>query len=184
MYKPTKVFLTKGIGIHDHKLASFELALRQAGVQAFNIVTVSSILPAHCKIISKPEGLAAIKGKEGSIMHVVQARISTDEDGRKIAASVGMAVPRNRDQYGYLSEVEDYGYDATSIGDEAEDLAAAMLASTLGINNFDLNQCWNERKQVYTLNKNLIVNARNISVATKGTAKKWTTIVAFAILLP
>jgi arginine decarboxylase len=29
---PQKVFLTKGVGVHKDKLASFELALRDAGI--------------------------------------------------------------------------------------------------------------------------------------------------------
>lgn len=52
---PKKVFFTRGVGIHKDKLASFELALRKAGIEKCNLVYVSSIFPPECKIISKEE---------------------------------------------------------------------------------------------------------------------------------
>jgi arginine decarboxylase len=48
---PNKVFFTKG-----ERLASFELALKAAGVAHCNLVLVSSIYPPGCKIISKEAG--------------------------------------------------------------------------------------------------------------------------------
>ena len=52
---PKKVFFTKGVGMHKDKLASFELALRMAGIEKCNLVYVSSIFPPECKIISRAE---------------------------------------------------------------------------------------------------------------------------------
>lgn len=46
-----KIFLTKGVGKHRERLSSFELALRNAGIAACNIVRVSSIFPPSCKLI-------------------------------------------------------------------------------------------------------------------------------------
>ena len=40
-----EIFLTKGIGIHEDKLTSFEFALRNAGSSGTNIVLISSIFP-------------------------------------------------------------------------------------------------------------------------------------------
>jgi pyruvoyl-dependent arginine decarboxylase len=54
---PRKAFITKGTGVHKDKLASFELALRAARIEKFNLVCVSSILPPNCKIVPKEEGL-------------------------------------------------------------------------------------------------------------------------------
>jgi arginine decarboxylase len=61
VYVPTKVFFTKGVGKHKDYLQSFELALRNAGIEICNIVTVSSIFPAGCKRISREEGLKLIQ---------------------------------------------------------------------------------------------------------------------------
>ncbi|MGB9675484.1 MAG: pyruvoyl-dependent arginine decarboxylase, partial [Candidatus Nanoarchaeia archaeon] len=60
-YIPQKVFFTKGVGKHFNQLQSFEAALRDAGIQMCNLVSVSSILPPNCKIIPKEEGLKLLK---------------------------------------------------------------------------------------------------------------------------
>src|SRR6185437_8183051 len=52
---PKKCFFTKGVGVHKERLASFELALRSAGLAFCNLVLVSSIYPPGCKRISKEE---------------------------------------------------------------------------------------------------------------------------------
>ena len=128
---PKKIFLTKGVGRHKERLASFELALRDAGIEAFNLVTVSSIFPPRCKVVTKKEGMTELS--PGQILFLVLSRIATNEPNRLIAASVGLAIPQDRNTYGYLSEHEDYGETEEKAGDYAEDLAASMLASTLGI---------------------------------------------------
>ena len=50
-YVPKAMFFTKGKGIHKDQV-SFELALREAKISDVNIVTVSSIKPPNCKIIT------------------------------------------------------------------------------------------------------------------------------------
>ncbi|MCU0644769.1 MAG: pyruvoyl-dependent arginine decarboxylase, partial [bacterium] len=57
LFTPKKMFLTKGVGEHREELQSFELALRQAGIQMLNIVSVSSIFPPGCEIINRDKGL-------------------------------------------------------------------------------------------------------------------------------
>ena len=63
-YTPSKIFLTKGVGKHREKLASFEMALRHAGVARFNLVRVTSILPGNCKLISREEGLKFTQNRD------------------------------------------------------------------------------------------------------------------------
>jgi arginine decarboxylase len=77
---PASVFLTKGIGIHRHRLTSFELALRDADIEQQNLVSISSILPPHCKLLSRTEGVATMR--PGEITFSVLARAETDEPGR------------------------------------------------------------------------------------------------------
>ena len=48
---PEKIFLTKGVGTHKERLASFELALRDAGIASCNLVYVSSIVPPNCAVL-------------------------------------------------------------------------------------------------------------------------------------
>ena len=72
MYVPTKIFFTKGVGKHKDYLSSFEVALRSAGIEKCNLVSVSSIFPPNCKRITKEEGLKEIQA--GEIKSFVQPR--------------------------------------------------------------------------------------------------------------
>jgi arginine decarboxylase len=176
---PTRIFLTKGIGRHRYQLKSFEEALRQAGVANQNLVQVSSILPPKCKIISKSAGLKELV--PGSIAFCVMARTDTNEHGRLIVSSIGMAVPKDKNNWGYLSEVHGHGMNEKQAGDMAEDLAAEMLGTTLGL-EVDPNTAWSEREQVYK-STGLIIRTSNITQAGRGEKKLWTTSVAIAMFI-
>ena len=181
LYVPTKIFFTKGVGKHKEYLASFELALRNAGIEICNLVSVSSIFPIGCKRLSKEQGLKLLK--PGQITHCVMARNSTSEPNRLIASSIGVAIPADKQMYGYLSEHHPFGETEKVCGDYAEDLAATMLATTLGI-DFDTDKAWNEREQVYKMSGK-IVNTFNITQSAQGDKKGlWTTVIAVGILLP
>ena len=156
---PRKVFFTKGVGMHKEELRSFELALRDAGIEKCNLVTVSSILPPRCKIISRSQGLRELV--PGGITFCVLAKCSSNEPRRLIAASIGCAIPTEKSLYGYLSEHHAFGQTEKEAGDYAEDLAAAMLASTLGI-EFDEDKSWDEKKEFYRISDK-IVRTTNIT---------------------
>ncbi len=176
---PTRVFLTKGVGRHRYQLKSFEEALRQAGVAQQNLVQVSSILPPKCKIIARENGLKSLV--PGQITYCVMARSDTDEHGRLIASSIGIAVPKDRNNWGYISEVHGYGMNQQEAADLAEDLAADMLGTTLGL-EVDPNQAWSEKEQVYKAS-GLIIRTSNITQTVRGQKGLWTTTVAIAMLL-
>ena len=99
--------MTKGVGRHKDVLQSFELALRNAGIQYCNLVNVSSIIPPGCKLISKEKGLKPLK--PGEITFVVLARNSSNEQHRLLASSIGVALPSIKNNYGYLSEHHSFG---------------------------------------------------------------------------
>ena len=176
---PTKVFLTKGVGRHKYQLKSFETALRQAGVAQQNLVQVSSILPPKCKMISRENGLKELT--PGEICYCVMARSDTNEHGRIVASSIGVAVPRDRNQWGYLSEVHGHGMNQPVAADMAEDLAAGMLGTTLGL-EVDPNKAWSEKEQVYK-SSGLIIRTFNITQTARGQWDLWTTTVALAVFL-
>lgn len=177
---PKRLFLTKGVGVDKEKLSSFELALRSAGIAGVNLVHVSSIFPPHCKLISKTQGLKKLQ--PGQIVYCVMSRNETNESNRLISASVGLAIPNDRSQYGYLSEHMAYGQTERISGDYAEDLAASMLASTLGI-EFDIDKSYDEKKEIYKISGK-IVHTTNTTQSARGNKKGlWTTVVAAAIFL-
>ncbi|HVO75523.1 MAG TPA: arginine decarboxylase, pyruvoyl-dependent [Ignavibacteriaceae bacterium] len=181
MYVPTKIFFTKGVGRHKEYLTSFELALRNANIEICNLVTVSSIFPTNCKRISKEEGLKEIS--PGQITCAVMARNSTNEPNRLIAASIGVALPADNSMYGYLSEHHPFGETEKVAGEYAEDLAATMLATTLGV-EFDATKDWSEREDIYKMSGK-IVRTFNITQSAEGDKTGiWTTVLAAGILLP
>jgi len=180
MFVPKKIFLTKGVGKHRDRLSSFELALRQAGIAACNIVRVSSIFPPHCKLISRSEGLKLLR--PGQVTFCVLSENSTREPHRLIAASIGLALPADKSMYGYLSEHHSFGETEDHAGDYAEELAAEMLATTLDV-EFDPDLNWDEKKEIYRIS-NKIVRTINITQSAVGDKRGlWTTVLAAAILI-
>ena len=177
---PKKVFFTKGVGVHKEKLASFEMALRVAGLAHCNLVLVSSIYPPGCKIISKDEGLKLLR--PGEIVFAVYDRESYNEPNRLIAASVGLAIPADSSMHGYLSEHHSFGETDEKAGEYAEDLAASMLATTLGI-EFNPESDWDEKEQIFKMSGK-IVRTTNITQSAVGNKDGlWTTVFAAAVFI-
>jgi arginine decarboxylase len=178
---PSKMFFTKGVGVAKEKLMSFEMALRDAGIEKFNLVTVSSILPPGCQRVTKEKGLESLK--PGEVVFCVMAKNSTNEPNRLVAASIGCAVPAEENQYGYLSEHHTYGETDERAGDYAEDLAATMLATTLGV-EFDSNSAWDEKENIFKMSDK-IVRTTNVTQSAQGNKDGlWTTVVASAVFIP
>ncbi len=177
---PKRVFFTKGVGVHKEKLASFEMALRVAGLAHCNLVLVSSIYPPGCKTISKEEGLKLLR--PGEIVFAVYDRESNNEPNRLIAASVGLAIPADASMHGYLSEHHSFGETDEKAGEYAEDLAASMLATTVGI-EFNPELDWDEREQIFKMSGK-IVRTTNITQSAVGNKDGlWTTVFAAAVFI-
>jgi arginine decarboxylase len=180
LYVPKIMFLTKGKGIHKDYLTSFELALRDAGIADLNLVSVSSIKPPRCKIVSRSEGRKYLK--PGQIVFAVMARSATNEPNRLIATSIGLAMPVDDTQHGYLSEHHSTGETAQKAGDYAEDMAMEMLATTLGLPN-DSALTWDQRKEQWKLSGK-IYKTQNITQSAEGNKNGlWTTVISSAILI-
>lgn len=177
---PKRAFLTSGVGVHQNELTSFEGALRDAGIAHLNLVYVSSIFPPGCKRIGRSYGLQFIS--PGEIVYCVMARIQTNEPNRLIVSSIGLAIPVNPKQHGYISEHHAYGQTDEHAGEYTEDLAASMLASTLGL-KFDPDEAWDSRRQAFRLSGK-IVRTSHIAQSARGDTKgKWTTAIAAAVFL-
>ncbi|MCX6776770.1 MAG: arginine decarboxylase, pyruvoyl-dependent [Candidatus Micrarchaeota archaeon] len=177
---PKKIFLTKGVGKDRDPLSSFERALKDAGIERCNLVNVSSILPPNCEVMPRERGIELLK--PGQITFVVMSRNSSNEPNRLLASSIGVAIPADRSMYGYLSEYHSFGETDEKAGEKAEDLAASMLASTLGI-DFDVKQSWDEKEQLFKLSGK-IVKTRNIAQsAIVDKDGMWMTVLSAAVLL-
>lgn len=177
---PKRLFLTRGKGVHEDRLTSFEYALRDAGIAGTNLVLISSIFPPHAKLVSRKAGLGEIKA--GQILFTIYSKNQTNEPHRLCAASVGVAQPKDKNRYGYLSEYDSFGQNEKQAGDYAEDVAAQMLASSLGI-KFDIDKSWDEKRQQWTISGQ-IYKTSNVTQTAKGNRDgKWTTVFAAAVLL-
>lgn len=173
-----RIFLTKGVGKHKERLTSFELALRDAGIAAHNLVRVSSIFPPRCKLISRKEGAKFLE--PGQVVFAVMSENATREPHRLIAASIGIALPADKSTYGYLSEHHSFGETDQTAGEYAEELAAEMLATTLNV-EFDPERSWDEKKEIYRIS-NKIVRTMNVTQSAIGDKRGlWTTVIAAAI---
>lgn len=179
-FVPTKVFFTKGVGRSTEQLTSFELALRDAGIAPYNLVSVSSILPPGAQIVSRAEGLKELKN--GQVLFVVMSRIASNEPNRLLAASVGSAIPAEKEMYGYLSEHHSFGQTEEKAGEYAEDLAASMLASTLGM-EFDTEKAWDEREQYFKMSGKIVRTSNITQSAVADKTGKWTSVIAAAVLI-
>ena len=178
-FVPKKIFFTKGVGTHKDELHSFERALRDAGIEKCNLVQVSSIFPPHCIMISKPQGLKELV--PGAITYCVMSRCCSNEPKRLLVASVGCAIPADKSSYGYISEHHAFGNTERQSGDYAEDLAAAMLASTLGI-DFNVDESWDEKKELFKISGK-IVGTKNITQSCVLKTKDYTTVLAAAVFV-
>ena len=178
-FVPKYYFVTKGVGRDKENLTSFEAALRDAGISSYNLVTVSSIVPPNCIKVTREQGVSMLK--PGGILFLVLARNSTNEDHRLVAASIGIALPSNPGEFGYLSEHHSFGETDEFAGEYSEDLAASMLATTMGI-PFDINAAWNDKEQVFKASGKIFRTA-NITQSAVGDKGVWTSVVAAAVFI-
>jgi arginine decarboxylase len=175
-----QVFFTKGVGVHANKLQSFELALRKAGIEQCNLVRVSSILPPGCQIISPARGVEMLV--PGQVTFVVLAESSTNEPSRMISAGLGLAQPADENHYGYISEHHGYGAKSSVVADLVEDMAATMLATTLGI-DFNADTGYDERKETYKMSGKIVRSQSCVQTANGDKDGKWTTAISAAVFL-
>jgi len=180
-FVPKKIFLTKGMGVHRERLSAFEMALRDANIARYNLVNVSSIFPPNCELVEKDEGIEELT--PGQITFAVMSRLDTNEPSRLIAASIGVAIPKDPNQFGYLSEHHAYGQSDRTAGDYAEDLAASMLATILGV-PFDPDTAWDEQRAQWHVSGKIVRTASITQTAEGGDDGKWVSVITAAVLLP
>jgi arginine decarboxylase len=176
---PQKIFFTKGVGVHREKLASFEMALRDARIAQHNLVRISSIFPPHCEIVEREGGVELLR--PGQVVFCVLSEAASNEPSRRVGASVGVALPADRSRYGYISEHHAFGQGERAMGDYAQDLAASMLATVLGA-EFDPEEAWDERREQWRLS-GLVVNTQAHTIVTEAPEDgRWVTVLSAAVV--
>jgi len=178
---PKRIFFVKGKGFSTNSdLRSFEEALRNACIEKFNIVRVSSIIPPYCKEVVKEEGLKELKA--GQIIYSVMSKVSSNKKDKVISASIGVAKPLNQEDYGYLSEKHSIDEDPKTVSKITENLAIEMFATTHGY-DIDSNKNFKENQKISKEVKKIIETkniTESVSVKIDG---EWATVIAAAIFI-
>ncbi len=175
---PSRIFFTRGVGRGESQLTSFENALRDAHIAQYNLVSISSIFPPNCEVVSVQEGLKSLG--DGQIIFTVLARNSSDELNRMVSSAIGYAIPKDRNRWGYLSEHHSFGQTEKVAGFFAEKLAAEMLASTMGLQE-ELK--WDEERNEYVLSDKILTTKNICATGVVLKAGEWTTTIAAAVLI-
>lgn len=97
MEVPKNYMIVKGIGKSRYPLVAFDNALRNAGIGDYNLVKVSSIIPANCK------RSATIDLSRGSIVYCAYSTI-TISNGDQGKVGVAIAFPSSKEENGVIFE--------------------------------------------------------------------------------
>jgi len=89
---PTKFFITKGSGQSNygsgagdpHEAGSYDAALCEAGIENYNIVKYTSVMPTNVKEITKNNGLKKLEW--GCVLESIMAQMNTSKGNRGTAA--------------------------------------------------------------------------------------------------
>jgi len=125
--------------------------------------------------VDREEGMSMLR--PGQVLFTVVAESSTNEPSRLVAASIGLAMPADLTHHGYISEHHSYGQNELVAGEYAEDLAASMLGTVLGV-PFDPEKAWDERREQWLLSGEIVRTLNVTSTAECGEDGRWTTVVA------
>lgn len=173
--KAHSLFLTRGIGQHPIQLVSFELALRDAYLEAQNLVSVSSIYPPQCKRISREEGVTQLLPGEITFCVLSRSAIDGSEEGRLVGSGVGLALPSDPDRFGYIFETHTFDKDEAATHTEAREGALLLLSSSIDptVDVYNIDSIPQSLRDEITSDSMVYV-----AESRKG---MWTTVVAAAI---
>ena len=90
--------ISSGIGSSAEGLPSFDKALIDAGVGNYNLVRLSSILPAYCDKVDD------IDTPEGSLLPTAYSTITSDTVGDIIISTIGVGLPKDKSKVGVIME--------------------------------------------------------------------------------
>ena len=133
-YIATEYAMSKGVGVADKRLPSFDKALLDAGVGNYNLVKLSSILPARCHEVKISNITNRIR--EGSLLPTAYATISADRLGMKIASAIAIGFPADFDKVGVIMEYSDAGISS----EKAEAVVSEMVREAFDERGWELSR--------------------------------------------
>ena len=120
--------INSGAGTAQFQLVAFDKALSAAGISNYNLVRVSSILPAHAKKCN------VVSLEEGSPLHTAYATISSDVPGKKLATAVAVGIPANMNNIGVIMEA------VGESKEETEQRAIDMVKAAMVWRNYEIER--------------------------------------------
>lgn len=119
---PTQYLLRSGHGKADYALLAFDNALISAGLANYNLLKISSILPAGCMEAKELE----LRDGEGSALLVAYGSISSDTPGDLIASAIAVGIPKEIGRVGVIMEVAGH-FDAKTADKEARKMVELAM---------------------------------------------------------
>ena len=115
----TRFTIVKGIGSDTSELGSFDSSLISAGISDYNLVKVSSILPAN---MEQKDSVTLVGGEA---IYIAYASKTTSKS-ESIAAAIAVALPKDPSKVGVIMEVSNECSEEKAI-QTAESLAIVAL---------------------------------------------------------
>ena len=159
-YIATEFAMSAGVGVSEKRLPSFDKALIAAKVGNYNLVRLSSILPAHCKEVPIDEIGQHIK--EGSLLPTAYATISATGKGTKLASAIGIGFPEDPEKVGVIMEYS--ALDCTAL--EAKRIVEAMVEEGFKERGWGL-------RAIKTIASEAEVEKDNTTVSTFACVAEW-----------
>ncbi len=119
---PTQYLLRSGSGEADYALVAFDNALISAGLANYNLLKVSSILPAECMEAERLE----LPDGEGSALLVAYGSISSNTPDDLIASAIAVGIPEESDRVGVIMEVAGH-FDARRADEQAREMVRLAM---------------------------------------------------------
>lgn len=101
-YLAKECCISRGKGASVNGLPSFDKALLEAGVGNYNLVRLSSILPAKCEWVDVKNITDYIT--EGSLLPTAYSTITSDIEGDVIVSTIGVGIPVDKNHVGVIME--------------------------------------------------------------------------------
>ena len=133
-YIAHKYALGGGVGTSGNRLPSFDKALLEAGVGNYNLVRLSSILPAYTTEIPIKEISKHIQ--EGSLLPTAYSTISSDKLGTKIASAIGLGLPKDKSRVGVIMEFSAEGLNSA----DAVAVVRSMVEEAFSVRGWELDE--------------------------------------------
>lgn len=159
-YLATEYAMSSGVGVSERRLPSFDKALLDAGVGNYNLVKLSSILPAHCEEVDIARITEHIR--EGSLLPAAFATISSGEYGQRIASAIAVGFPVDDDKVGVIMEYSNTGIS----GADAEAVVVEMVKEGFAERGWELDH-------VRSISAEAVVDIPGSTVSTFACVAEW-----------